>query len=61
MSVKHLNRYVTEFAGWHNIREGDTVNQMENIVAGMVSKRLMYSELIKQNVPTELVIRVVRA
>ena len=46
MSKKHLNRYVQEFAGRHNIREYDTINQMQDVVAGMIGKRLMYSELV---------------
>ena len=46
MSVKHLDRYVQEFAGRHNIREHDTITQMQDVVAGAVGKRLMYSELI---------------
>ena len=28
VSPKHLDRYVTEFAGKHNVREADTLNQM---------------------------------
>ena len=46
MSKKHLGRYVQEFAGRHNIREHDTINQMQEVVAGMIGKRLMYSELV---------------
>ena len=46
MSKKHLGRYVTEFAGRHNVRQTDTINQMENVVASMVGKRLMYRDLI---------------
>ena len=46
MSVKHLDRYVQEFAGRHNIREHDTITQMQDVVAGTVGKRLMYSELV---------------
>lgn len=45
-SVKHLDRYVTEFAGRHNVRDEDTIDQMRNVVAGMVGKRLMYRDLI---------------
>ena len=46
MSRKHLQRYVTEFAGRHNLRECDTITMMRNVVAGLVGKRLMYRELI---------------
>ena len=46
--VKHLHRYVAEFAGRHNIRDKDTINQMRNLVAGMVGKRLMYAELVEK-------------
>lgn len=46
VSVKHLHRYVNEFAGRHNVRDKDTIDQMRDVVAGMVGKRLMYSQLI---------------
>ncbi len=46
MSKKHLGRYVEEFAGRHNLRELDTIIQMERVVAGMVGKRLKYKELV---------------
>ena len=46
MSAKHLQRYVDEFSGRHGIRERDTLDQMQNVVAGMVGKRLSYRELI---------------
>ena len=46
MSPKHLQRYVRQFAGKHNARDDDTITQMQNVVAGMVGKRLMYSELV---------------
>ena len=49
VSVKHLHRYVAEFAGRHNIRDKDTIDQMRDIVAGMVGKRLMYAELIEKD------------
>jgi len=45
-SEKHLQRYVDEFAGRHNVRDADTVDQMRNVVAAMVGKRLMYRDLI---------------
>ena len=47
VSPKHLHRYVREFAGRHNVRDKDTIDQMRALVAGMVGKRLMYSELIR--------------
>ena len=50
MSVKHLNRYVSEFAGRHNIREQDTIVQMEMLSKGMTNKQLPYKELIKSTV-----------
>lgn len=46
MSGKHINRYVQEFAGRHNIREADTVDQMAMIVRAMMGKRLKYRDLI---------------
>ena len=45
MSEKHLQRYVTEFAGRHNIRQADTIDQMQNVFACSVGKRIMYREL----------------
>ena len=48
-SVKHLNRYVAEFSGRHNVREADTIDQMTRMVAGMVGKRLRYKDLIADN------------
>ncbi len=46
MSPKHLDRYVIEFSGRHNIRSKDTADQMGRMAAGMVGKRLRYSDLI---------------
>ena len=45
LSAKHLQRYVSEFAGRHNIRELDTLEQMAHVVAGMIGRRLMYRDL----------------
>ena len=49
LSPKHLDRYVTEFAGRHNARAADTLDQMTGIVMGMVGKRLRYADLIADN------------
>ena len=49
ISPKHLQRYVDEFAGRHNVRERDTAEQMALVVAGLVGRRLMYRDLIANN------------
>ena len=49
ISPKHLNRYVQEFAGKHNIRESGTLSQMRNTVARLVGHRLLYRDLITDN------------
>ena len=49
ISPKHLNRYVQEFAGKHNIRDADTLAQMTVLAAGLVGKRLMYRDLVADN------------
>ncbi len=41
-SVKHLGRYVREFAGRHNQRNEDTLMQIHLIIRGLVDKRLEY-------------------
>lgn len=48
MSPKHLDRYVTEFAGRHNVRPQDTADQMAGMVKGMGGKRLRYQDLIAE-------------
>ena len=49
MSPKHLDRYVQEFAGRHNVRKSDTIDQLSGVVTGMVGKRLRYRDLIADN------------
>ena len=49
ISPKHLQRYVNEFAGRHGVRESDTIDQMQEVVAGMVGKRLRYGDLTAAN------------
>ena len=45
MSAKHLQRYVSTFAGRQNVRDMDTLQQMQHVVAGMIGRRLMYKDL----------------
>jgi len=49
MSPKHLQRYVCEFAGRHNIREGDTIQQMALTVGRMKGQHLTYRQLKADN------------
>jgi transposase-like protein len=49
ISPKHLNRYVAEFAGKHNMRESDTLTQMRDTVAALVGRSLLYRDLVADN------------
>ena len=49
MSPKHLQRYVSEFAGKHNHRNSDTLVQMRDTVARLVRRRLLRRNLIADN------------
>ena len=49
MSSKHLDRYVREFAGRHNLRPEDTLEQMSTIAKRMGPKRLPYRKLTVPN------------
>ena len=40
ISAKHLDRYVNEFAGRHNVRTFDTLDQMAIIASRMENRRL---------------------
>ena len=46
VSPKHLDRYIGEFAGRHNQRSQDTIQQMERVASDMVGRRLRYSDLV---------------
>ena len=48
-SPKHLERYVQEFAGRHNVREQDSLQQVGSLRHGMEGKRLTYKALIQEN------------
>ena len=49
MSPKHLDRYVQEFAGKHNMRNSGTLAQMRHTVAGLVGRKLLYRTLVAEN------------
>ena len=49
MSPKHLNRYVNEFAGKHNVRESDTLDQMRELVTRLMGRSRGYRKLIADN------------
>ena len=46
VSAKHLQRYVDEFSGRHNVRNLDTLDQMAAVAKGMDNKRLRYRDLL---------------
>ena len=49
ISPKHLDRYVHEFAGKHNIRNLDTLAQMRDTVARLVGRNLLHRRLTADN------------
>ena len=49
ISPKHLDRYVHEFAGKHNVRDSGTLAQMRDTVARLVGRTLLYRDLIADN------------
>ena len=51
VSVKHLGRYVGEFAGRHNLRPLDTDDMMSKMATGSVGKRLSYEGTDKLIIP----------
>ncbi len=46
MSPKHLQKYVDEFSARQNVRELDTMVQIDTTICGLFGKRLKYVELI---------------
>lgn len=49
LSPKHLDRYVRQFAGKHNLRQFDTLDQMSRVAVSLIGKRLPRVELIADN------------
>ncbi len=49
ISPKHLERYVDEFAGRHNIRDLGTLAQMRDTVARLVGRNLLRRDLVADN------------
>ena len=49
MSPMHLQKYVDEFAGRHNVCNADTIKQMESLLTEMFGKRLRYENLTADN------------
>lgn len=43
---KHLDRYVGEFAGRHNMRNADTIDMMGVVAKQTVGKRLRHRDLV---------------
>ncbi len=49
ISPKHLQRYVNEFAGKHNVRDSDTLDQMRDTVAAFVGRSLFLRDPVAGN------------
>ena len=49
LSPKHLQRYINEFTGKHNIRELGTLAQMRDTTARLVGRNLLYRALVADN------------
>ena len=49
ISPKHLQRYVNEFSGRHDIRDRDTIDQMGTVARSMAGKSLPYRTLVADN------------
>ncbi|MDE2716309.1 MAG: IS1595 family transposase [Chloroflexota bacterium] len=49
LSPKHLQAYVDMFAARHNLRELDTLAQIQHVVASLIGRRLTYRNLTADN------------
>ena len=49
LSPKHLNRYVQQFSGKHNLRDAGTLAQMVAVATGLVGRGLLYRDLVAPN------------
>jgi len=49
LSPKHLDRYVRQFAGKHNLRKLDTLEQMRLVALGLIGKHLPRLRLVADN------------
>ena len=49
LPAKRLDRYAREFAGRHNVRELDTIEQIQSLRGGIEGKRLTHKALIAKN------------
>ncbi len=49
LSPKHLDRYIRQFAGKHNLRPLSTLDQMRLVVRSLTGKRLAWKDLIADN------------
>ena len=54
VSPKHTERYAVEFAGRHNNRPMDTIDQMAEMVRGVEGRKLRYKDLIADNGLSEI-------
>lgn len=46
MSPKHLNKYVDECSVRQNVRQWNTMNQVDSTIRALFGKRLRYEELV---------------
>ena len=49
LSPKHLDRYVQEFAGKHNLRNSGMLAQMRSTADRLVGRNILYLNLVAEN------------